>query len=252
MCDMQSIILVTCPILPVDSEFSIEKMLLRSNQAMKELRAKVPCLTQRYFQLVYDFKISKEWLAIVVKAIDVQINIELGDSKPTLTEFKRNVRSEIASLQTRLNFIVLQELTEDVFEASVKRTLTPEDELRAYLKKKSGKEDLYEFDGQRQLVFNPESKENKSNDPPRKIQCVIRDKLRFHAVITQVRDPSELTPIKPNKAFKLNVEDFMINDAFHIHIGPYMRFASIIQLEVKPIRNAATNDIKEYLLVDYN
>jgi hypothetical protein len=147
--------------------------------------------------------------------------------------------------------LVLQELAEDVFEHSVQVVSSPEQELRAYIKKNSGKSDLYELDGQRRLVFNPESKPNKSNDPPRRIQCVIKQKLRFHAVITQVRDSVEPMRIKSNKTFKLNVEDFMRDDAFHIHIGPYMRFASTIEFDVKPIRNAATNEIHEYLLVGY-
>jgi hypothetical protein len=248
---MQSIVLVTIPILLVGTEFAIEKMREREKRAMKELITKLPCLKQHYFQIAYDFKISEEWLAIVVKAIDVQINLHLADAKPTLTEFKRNVLHEIENLPGKLNFLVLQELAEDVFEHSLQVTPSPDQELRAYLKKNSGKSDIYELDGQRRLVFNPESKPNKANDPPRRIQCVIKQKLRFHALITQVRDSVEPTRVKSNKTFKLNVEDFMQDDAFHIYIGPYMRFASTIEIDVKPIRSAATNEIQEYLLVGY-
>lgn len=248
---MQSVELFTFPIYSMGSEFSEKNLIRRANQTVNELKVKIPCLNQKFFLITFDFKLSNGALGLVLNAVDVQGSLYMNNLAPTLTEFQRRFIQEMKEISMRSNSLVLKEIAGQVFEGSPRTTSTAEDAGLANLRKHQGKLDQFEYDEQRQLDIVPYAMRDKLDERVREIKCVIRKKLRFHAVIDQVRDSFEIKPFQAKQSFNLNLEHFLKDDKFHEHIGPYMRQASIIKLKVKANLDPSTNVVKNYFLVSY-
>lgn len=238
-------------ILPTNSEFSLEKLNQRADNILKELRLKIPSLNHPDFYITYDFKVLSDGLQIVVKAHDLQLKLGLSGNATTLSEFERMVIRDIKNIPDQLSRIVLRELAYETFENTSSQFNDRQNRLRKIVKSKKGKREQYEYHEQMQLVLHPDSIPNIPDSRVRKIKCMVREKLRFHAVIDQVIDPISAEPIKQKKKFKLNLKNFMDSDDFHNHIGPYMRKVERIELKVQAYIDCVTGEVEEYLLLKY-
>lgn len=239
------------PLLPVNAEFSLEKLNQRADNILNELRLKIPSLNHPDFYITYDFKVLSDGLWIVVKAHDFQLTLDISSNAMTLGEFERMVIRDINDIPVLLNMTALKELADETFENVSTQDPNKPNPLKKILKSKKGKKEQYEYHGQLQLVLHPDSIPNIPDSRVRKIKCIVREKLRFHAVIDQVTDPTAAEPIKQNKKFKLNLKNFMDSDDFHNIIGPYMRKVESIELTVQAFLDGITGEVDEYLLIGY-
>lgn len=248
---MNTIELFRYPLLPLDAEFSLEKIKQRGDNILKELFFKIPSLNQIHFYITYDFKVLSDGIWIVIKANDFQLTLDISKDFVSLSEFERMVIRDIKNIPVLLNMTALKELADETFENKTTQVSNAPGPLNKILKSKKGKKEKYEYRGQLQLVLHPDSIPNKLDSRVRVIKCMVREKLRFHAVIDQVSDSTVLTPIKPSKKFKLNLKNFMDNDEFHNHIGPYMRKVESIELKAQAFVDGVIGEVDEYLLLEY-
>jgi hypothetical protein len=248
---MNTMELFRYPLLPLGAEFSLERLKQRGDNILKELILKIPSLNQTHFYITYDFKVLSDGMWIVVKANDFQLALDISKDFPTLSEFERMVIRDIKNIPFLLNMTALRELADETFENKTTQVSIVRDPLKKVLKVKRGKKEKYEYRGQLQLVIHPNSIAKIPDSRVRTIKCMVREKLRFHAVIDQVSDITVVGAIKPNKKFKLNLNNFMDNDSFHNFIGPYMRKVESIDLTVQAFLDGATGEVDEYLLLEY-
>lgn len=239
------------PILPIDAEFSLVKLNQRGDNILKELLLKIPSLNHPDFYITYDFKVLSDGLWIVVKANDLQLTLDITSNVRTLSEFERTVIRDIKNIPVLLNMTALKELADETFDSVSTQDQIKPIPLKKILKSKKGKREQYDYHGQMQLVIHPDSIPNKLDSRVRTIKCMVREKLRYHAVIDQVSDSIVLGIIKPNKKFKLNLKNFMDSDGFHNFIGPGMRKVESIELTVQAFLDGVTGEVVEYLLLGY-